>query len=82
MEGDPQSWIELLIGQFGVGGLIIAALAWHDWQVQKRNMALNDALLEITKETTRASEAATAALRENSNAIQTMSTLLMRSKPE
>ena len=70
--------LKVIIEQFGASGIIIGALAWHDWQIQKRNAALNDALLDITKETVRASEASTSALRENTATIQNMQNMLIR----
>lgn len=51
MEGDPsvlQAIVKVLT-DLGLPGLIIGALAWHDWQVQKRNMSLNDKLLDVTE---------------------------------
>ena len=78
MEQTAVDILKTVIENFGAGGIVIAALAWHDWQIQKRNQALNDALLEITKETVRASEAVTSALRENSLAIQNMSNMLVQ----
>lgn len=38
-----------ILTDLGLPGLIIAALGWHDWQVQKRNAALNDTLLKVTE---------------------------------
>jgi hypothetical protein len=51
MESDPGAiaeFVKILTG-LGLPGLVIAALAWHDWQVQKRNMSLNDKLLDVTE---------------------------------
>lgn len=38
-----------ILTDLGLPGLIIAALGWHDWQVQKRNATLNDTLLKVTE---------------------------------
>ena len=46
--GALSEFIKILTG-LGLPGLVIAALAWHDWQVQKRNMALNDKILDVTE---------------------------------
>lgn len=51
MEADPGvlSAIVKVLTDLGLPGLIIGALAWHDWQIQKRNMSLNDKLLDVTE---------------------------------
>lgn len=55
------SFIKILT-DLGLPGLIIGALAWHDWQVQKRNIALNDTLLKVTENYATATATMTASL--------------------
>lgn len=64
MEGDPSitSAIVKVLTDLGLPGLIIGALAWHDWQIQKRNMDLNDKLLDVTEKYSTAVGNATAAI--------------------
>ncbi len=72
MEGDPTGIVApivKLLVDLGLPGVIIIALGWHDWQVQKRNMALNDALLSVTKEYAEATSTMTAALNRLSDFI-------------
>lgn len=78
METTIGELLKTVIEQFGAPGIVIGGLAWWGWQTQKRNASLNDALLEITKETVRASEASTAALRENTTTIQNLNSILIR----
>lgn len=59
----------------GLPGLLIGALAWFAWMVYKRNNELQDAMREMTKDSVRAQEAATAAIRELTN-------MLLRGKAE
>ncbi len=88
MEGEGSiltPFVQILV-DLGLPGLLIAALGWHDWQVQKRNMALIAALMEITKEAIGAQKAGESAIRDNTSQIKDLSTLvqnmLLRGKPE
>ena len=69
--GDPGIVAPLLkiLTDLGLPGLIIAALGWHDWQIQKRNMALNDAIVKITENYATATATSTAALNRIADVI-------------
>lgn len=54
-------FIKLLV-DLGLPGLIIGGLAFMCWRLYNRNQELTNTLLDITRETVRASEASTASI--------------------
>lgn len=75
MEGDPGvlSAIVKVLTDLGLPGVLIGALAWHDWQIQKRNMSLNDKLLDVT-------EKYSAAVGGMTQAVNRLGDMLLRGK--
>lgn len=72
MEGDPSGIVGPLVKvlvDLGLPGVLIAALGWHDWQIQKRNMALNDMLLKVMEQYATSTSTMTAALNRISDLI-------------
>lgn len=73
MDGEQVNSIFAILTSMGLPGLVIAVLGWHDWQIQKRNQELNDAMRDMVRDTT-------TAIVNNTNAINRIGDMVIRGK--